>query len=326
MDNKKTRLPRWLAPGGDLLEQQMLESQERIVETDLIPPDDDALRRAQEEEEEQRRIAERMRELSERQLRRVARPIYTAICTLIGLALIALMLYTITTLPGYGDENSPINNEVAQRYIESGLQETGAVNIVTGMILDYRAFDTLGESTVLFTAACAVFFLLRIDKGSQAYSKFADSHLTNPASDDFYEPRHDQILQTTAWLLLPIILVFGIYIILNGHLSPGGGFSGGAVMASGLIIYVVAYGFAKIRRFMTRGLHKWIVAAALLTYAVAKCYSFYTGANGIPSGIPLGTPGAILSSGLILLLNICVGMVVAATMYAFYAVFRKGGL
>lgn len=49
------------------------------------------------------------------------------------------------------------------------------------------------------------------------------------------------------------------------------------------------------------------------------------GANHLPSGIPLGTPGAILSSGLILVLNICVGLVVTCTMYAFYALFRKGG-
>lgn len=57
-----------------------------------------------------------------------------------------------------------MNNEVSQRYIEKGLQETGAVNIVTGMILDYRAFDTLGESHVLFIATCTVLILLRADQ------------------------------------------------------------------------------------------------------------------------------------------------------------------
>ena len=67
-----------------------------------------------------------------------------------------------------------------------------------------------------------------------------------------------------------------------------------------------------------------MVLCSLLTYAASKCYSFYTGANDIHSIIPLGTPGAILSSGLILVLNICVGFIVTCTMYAFYAVFRKG--
>ena len=60
-------------------------------------------------------------------------------------------------------------------------------------------------------------------------------------------------------------------------------------------------------------------------YCCAKSYSFFTGANHLPSGIPLGTPGAILSSGLIFYLNICVGLVVACTMYAFFVMFRKGG-
>ncbi len=63
---------------------------------------------------------------------------------------------------------------------------------------------------------------------------------------------------------------------------------------------------------------------ALGCYCLAKSYSFYTGANHIESMIPLGRPGAILSSGLILILNICVGIVVAGTMYTFYVMFRKG--
>ena len=61
-------------------------------------------------------------------------------------------------------------------------------------------------------------------------------------------------------------------------------------------------------------------------YALAKGYSFFTRANHLPSGIPKGTPGAILSGGLILPLNICVGLVVACTMYHFYTLFRKGGM
>jgi multicomponent Na+:H+ antiporter subunit B len=61
-----------------------------------------------------------------------------------------------------------------------------------------------------------------------------------------------------------------------------------------------------------------------MVYCLAKSYSFFTGANHLESHIPLGTPGAILSSGLILILNICVGMVVACTMYSFYALVRRG--
>ena len=95
-------------------------------------------------------------------------------------------------------------------------------------------------------------------------------------------------------------------------------------MGAGLMIYVTAYGFKDIRRIFTNKTYQRVVLCSLLTYAASKCYSFYTGANDIHSIIPLGTPGAILSSGLILVLNICVGLIVTCTMYAFYAVFRKG--
>ena len=69
-----------------------------------------------------------------------------------------------------------------------------------------------------------------------------------------------------------------------------------------------------------------LMLAALLVYTLLKTYSFYTGANGLESIVPLGTPGAILSGGLILPLNICVGIVVACTMTAFYILFSRGGL
>jgi multicomponent Na+:H+ antiporter subunit B len=70
---------------------------------------------------------------------------------------------------------------------------------------------------------------------------------------------------------------------------------------------------------------RYSASVHLAAIAWQKSYSFYTGANHIESVIPLGTPGAILSSGLILILNICVGVVVAGTMYTFYVMFRKGG-
>ena len=171
-----------------------------------------------------------------------------------------------------------------------------------------------------------VLLLLRLDADSQAFSPLARAIRQSPHSDTFYEPHHDVILQYTARILVPVVLLLGIYVVLNGHLSPGGGFSGGAIMGAALMIYVTAFGFDSIRRFFTYKTYQRVVLCALLTYALSKCYSFYTGANGIHSVIPLGTPGAILSSGLILVLNICVGFIVTCTMYAFYALFRKGEL
>ncbi len=253
---------------------------------------------------------------------RFFRRFYCVMSVVLCLSLIAILLWTVAGLPAFGVAENPANNEVPARYIGQGLAETGAVNMVTGMILDYRAFDTFGESCVLFIASCCVLALLRID----AKDGNEGLHRMTEENDRLFEPKNDVILQKCASVLVPVIFLFGIYIVLNGHLSPGGGFSGGAVLGSGLILYLNAFGFQKTERFFTEKVFQRVTLAALSFYCLAKSYSFFTGANHLESGIPLGEPGAILSSGLILPLNICVGLVVACTMYAFYTLFRKGGM
>ena len=96
-----------------------------------------------------------------RSLRRSLR-LYNVLAFLLCAVFAALMLMTVANLPRYGSADAPTVNEVAQRYVEQGTKETGAVNTVAGMILDYRAFDTLGESFVLFTAVCAVTILMNL--------------------------------------------------------------------------------------------------------------------------------------------------------------------
>ena len=268
---------------------------------------------------EKRQRIERIYDLAHNWEIRSFQGFYRIFSGLFCLFLVAMLLIAFSYLPSYGHPENPANNEVAERYIESGLDETGAVNIVTGMILDYRAFDTLGESHVLFIATCTVLILLRKDRRKDENGRDIEE------SDRAYEPKNDVILQTAARVLVPPIIIFGIYVILGGHLGPGGGFSGGAIIGAGLILYLNAFGFQKTERFFTSRTYKVLSVCALGCYCLAKSYSFYTGANHIESVIPLGTPGAILSSGLILILNICVGIVVAGTMYTFYVMFRKGG-
>lgn len=268
-------------------------------------------------EESRRRMADWVYDLERNAEVRIFQRFYRIFSILFCIFLVAMLLSAVSWLPTFGQADNPVNNEVAARYIENGLQETGAVNIVTGMILDYRAFDTLGESHVLFIATCTVLILLRLDR-KEDMDRFQ-------SNDRIYEPKNDVILQTAAKILVPPIMIFGIYIILAGHLGPGGGFSGGAVIGAGLILYLNAFGFAKTEKFFTAKTYKRMSFCALACYSLAKSYSFFTGANHIESIIPMGTPGAILSSGLILILNICVGVVVAGTMYTFYVMFRKGG-
>lgn len=231
------------------------------------------------------------------------------------IALIVMLVVTVSYLPPVGNPDNPAHNEVVEKYVEDGMQDTGAVNIVAGMILDYRAFDTFGESNVLFIATVVVMLLMRDDNRK----KGVDS------ADMKYEQRFDTILQQVTFILFPLIMIFGIYVVVNGHLSPGGGFSGGAIMGAGLILYLNAFGIEKMRRFFTENTHKYVCFAALSFYCLAKSYSFFTGANHLDSIISTGIPGMIVSAGLIFPLNICVGLVVACTMYSFYTLFRKGG-
>lgn len=312
---KKTRSYRfrqWLDGTKDpYLDTVEMKPQEVFQEDEVV---------VEKRKEEKKEMLRRVYDVEHNAKIRVFRRVYRIVSVLFCISLVFVLLTAVSHMPQFGNADNPVNNEVSERYIESGLQEAGAVNIVTGMILDYRAFDTLGESHVLFIATCTVLILLRSDK-----KKGKDSIADMEANDRIYEPKNDIILQTVARILVPPILIFGIYIILGGHLGPGGGFSGGAVIGAGLILYLNAFGFAKTERFFTAKMYKWMSFGALACYALAKSYSFYTGANHIESVIPLGTPGAILSSGLILLLNICVGIVVAGTMYTFYVMFRKGG-
>ncbi len=91
-------------------------------------------------------------------LRLQARGVFTIM--LIGL-IGFFFSFTVAEMPPFGDPNNPVFNEIPARYMESGVADTGAVNIVSSVIIDYRAFDTLGEATVLFVAIAAVIATLK---------------------------------------------------------------------------------------------------------------------------------------------------------------------
>lgn len=246
------------------------------------------------------------------QLRRFDR-LYPWMTALLCAAMIAFLLLAMLELPAFGASDAPPHNEVMERYVSKGMEETGAVNVVAGVILDYRAFDTLGESHVLYTAALAVMILL-----------VTASHVEQEADDVRQILERDPILRRTARILVPVILLFGLYIIFNGHLGPGGGFAGGAVLGGGLILYVIAYGFDAMDRYLSPRAYRGLIAACLCFYSAVKCYSFYCGANHLETIFSPGTPGQIFSGGLILPLNLAVSLVVGCTMYGFYSVFQRG--
>ncbi len=78
--------------------------------------------------------------------------------------IIFVLLVGVSELPRFGDIDNPANNYVSQRYLEKGVEDTGALNIVTAIILEYRAFDTFVEAVVLFSAVICVIVVLGKNK------------------------------------------------------------------------------------------------------------------------------------------------------------------
>lgn len=302
---------RWMSGTKD----PYLNTVEMQVQKEHIKPSNATI---QERTMENRMMKESVYDVKHNNVQRLFRLFYRIVALIFCTALIYFLLLTISYLPATGAEIKPTTNEVEERYIESGLDETGSVNIVTGMILTYRAFDTFGETNVLFIATICVMIMLMIDD-----ELLKEQEIEN---DRRFEPKNDPILQGAASILTPAIFIFGIYIILNGQLSPGGGFSGGAILGAGLILYVSAFGFKKTQKFFNESVYRVAKVTALCMYGTIGLYYYTCGANGIANHIPLGTPGHILSGGIILPIDICVGLEVACTMYAFYALFRRGGL
>lgn len=310
----KERFRAWLEGDTDPMEELFGSYREDDLNREEQKKLSEARMRAYQEDPRARKLMTRVRKRFTK--------IYLLVAILSCIVLSFVLLYAVAQLPGHGEEN-PRTVEVVTRYIEDGVEETGAVNVVAGMILDYRAFDTLGESHVLFTALICVLILLRIDRKNQR-TGFEDYYTIR--NENYYELSKDPILRTMGRGLLPSILLYGIYILLNGQNSPGGGFSGGAVIGAGMILFSAAFGMKAADRFLTMKLCSVITFVSLAFYSFAKGYVFFMGANGLDNHIPKGTPGAILSGGMILPLDIAVGCVVSVTMFGFYSLFRRGSI
>ena len=295
------------------MNNKFLAALNRFIDGDVsFEPKATEEQQRRESDHKEKSIAERYFAWYEKNAYTAFKKLYVAAGVLIATCIIGTLLLTVSYLPPYGEYSNPVNNEVTERYIEKGMEETGAVNIVAGVILDYRAFDTFGESCVLFVAACSVMMLMK--KSKKGKTEDALTH---------YNPKRDPVLRSLAKVLVPFNLMLGIYVVLNGHISPGGGFSGGAIMGASLILFSSAFGYRRVKTILTEKLIKIVTFVSLTFYAVAKGYSFFTGANHLHSIINPGTPGRIISAGLILPLNIAVGFVVTMTMYSFYALFTK---
>jgi multicomponent Na+:H+ antiporter subunit B len=178
--------------------------------------------------------------------------------TIAMLVVIAIPLfYAVAQLPQHGSPLTPPYTHISPRYLEKGPEEAGAENIVTDVILNYRGFDTNGEVTVIFTslaAVCAV--LLGSRKGDERPAE-EPSASTAPVSD---------VVSFIVRLLSPFIAIFAVYVMLYGHISPGGGFQSGAILAALVIAATVIVGRRQGEALVPLRVRRLLQAAAPLTF------------------------------------------------------------
>ena len=162
--SRQAKFLSWLRFGSEPMDLMLMDKTTGDERADEREPDTVPVRSTTLAEQNERHFAGEIETWLRSRGAKWMNRLYALFSVLICLTVIVVLLQAALAMPRRGVPDAPTNNTVSERYIEKGLVETGAVNIVAGMILDYRAFDTLGESTVLFIAACAVLILLRIDR------------------------------------------------------------------------------------------------------------------------------------------------------------------
>lgn len=136
--------------------------------------------------------------------------------------------------------------------------------------------------------------------------------------------KNDIVLREVCKFMIPAIQLYAVYIILHGHISPGGGFAGGTILSCSFIIAHLVFGRDYVKSKFNFNLLIKIMSICLIIYGIIKMYSFLTSGTHLPHP-PLGVPGNILSGGFILPLNILVGIIVACVMYIVFDLFMEGG-
>ncbi len=200
-----------------------------------------------------------------------------------------------------------LSHTASRFYREAVVTETGALNTVSAILYDFRAFDSLGESTVIFATVSGIVLLL--------------SRKTLPVSSAGLS----LIVKRTFGILTPFVFLLSVYIILHGHLSPGGGFQGGVLLAVITIIFCIIYGSSfDLSRYPPQRKTLIETTGALLFLGVGIIGIALTGSFlGNPSAWR-GVPGTLPSAGSIVPINLGVGLKVGAGLaIIFYSMIQK---
>jgi multicomponent Na+:H+ antiporter subunit B len=213
---------------------------------------------------------------------------------LVTLALLGMAFALLPLAYRAGVAEEP--NALATAYLDRAPKELATANVVTAIVVSYRGFDTLGEVAVLFAATAGVGALLTKKRLGSAGSRAPRKEAT-------------EVLGTAARLLTSLLVLFGVYIFTHGHLTPGGGFQGGVVIATAVLLNILARPESHLAHSLMTAIESLSGAAyvALGLLGVFLAWGFLD-----PRALPLGELGRLLSAGAIPLIYSVVGLKVGA--------------
>jgi multicomponent Na+:H+ antiporter subunit B len=186
-------------------------------------------------------------------------------------------------------------------------------NLVSSVNFDLRAFDTLGEETIVAAAVVGTLALLQPPK-TQRTPKPDGSGYVLPA------------VKLAGYLLLPVTVLLGLDIVVHGHLTPGGGFQGGVVLATGWHLLYLSGSYTALARLRPLDWCEYAEAAATGLYVVTGLLGLVVGGSFLANVLPLGEFGSLLSAGTVPVLSVLVGVEVAAGLVVLLSRFFVHGL
>jgi multicomponent Na+:H+ antiporter subunit B len=212
----------------------------------------------------------------------------------------ALLLWGLTGLPDYGVYAGPYGDVLNQ----VAVAERKATNVVASVTFDYRGVDTLGEEFILFAAVLGVAILLRAQRDETEQPPDEDAA-------DRHAPATSNAVRVIGLTLVGPVVLFGLYVVAHGHLTPGGGFQGGVVLATAALLVYLSGEYVTLRRVSPELLTDSAEAVGAAGYVAIGLLGVGAGAAFLANVLPLGQPGALLSAGTIPPINLAVGLEVA---------------
>jgi multicomponent Na+:H+ antiporter subunit B len=231
-----------------------------------------------------------------------------------AIVLFALFAWAVRDLPPFGHYRGPygelINNTtVFERHI---------TDAVTAVNFDFRCFDTLGEETILFLSVMGAATILRRQRREQ--EKDSEKNTSDELETRRVPDPSDAVKVNTLGLVGPLV-VFGLYIVAHGQLTPGGGFQGGVILATAPLLVYLGGDMETFKRITTHFLVELGEAAGIFSFVSIGLIGVFAGVEFLRNVLPYGQTGSIFSGGTVPLLNLATGIAVAggfiSVMYAF---------